>query len=94
MWTIIFFFLFSYRLVHSESSFWLLVACLALLLSGWLLVGGFSGMYTIKVHEWCLVCYGWLDVCLRSNFYVFLPLQFLFHGSFALGIKWVPVLHT
>lgn len=40
--------------------FWLLVACLAFVLGGWLLVGRFSGMMTGKVHEWYLVCYGWL----------------------------------
>lgn len=48
---------------------------MALLPRVWLIVGRSSGMSTIKVHEWCLVCYGWLDVCLRSNFHAFLPFQ-------------------
>ena len=41
---------------------WLLVACVVFVLCGWLLVGRFREMFTVKVHEWCLVCYGWLDV--------------------------------
>ena len=27
-------------------------------------------MSTVKVHEWCLVCYGWLALCLRNNFHL------------------------
>ncbi|KAI3680175.1 hypothetical protein L2E82_50560 [Cichorium intybus] len=57
------------------GSFWLLVACLVLVPRGWLLAGWSSGMSTVKVHEWCLVCYGWLDVCLSSNFHACIPLQ-------------------
>lgn len=55
--------------------FWLMVASLVLLPRGWLLVRRSSGMSTIKVHEWCLVCYGWLIVCFCRNFHAFLPLQ-------------------
>lgn len=49
--------------------FWLLGACLAFVLGGWLKVGRSSGMQTVKVHEWCLACYGWLALCLRNNFH-------------------------
>ena len=54
---------------------WLLVAYSAFELGGSLLVGRFSGMSTLKVHEWCLVCYGWLAVCLRSNVHACMPFQ-------------------
>ena len=49
--------------------FWLLGACFAFVLGGWLKVGRSSGMQTVKVHEWCLACYGWLALCLRNNFH-------------------------
>jgi len=68
---------------------WLLVACLALVLCGSLLVGRLSGMLTVKVHEWCLVCYGWLAVCSRSNVHACLPLHFSDKACFALSSLWV-----
>lgn len=69
--------------------FWLLVACLAYVLGGSLLVGRFRGMSTVKVHEWCLVCYGWLDVCLRSNVHACIPLQLCVKACIVLSILWV-----
>lgn len=35
----------------------------------------FSGMYTVKVHEWCLVCHGWLALCLCKQLPPGIPLQ-------------------
>jgi hypothetical protein len=28
------------------------------------------GNVIVKVHEWCLVCYRWLALCLRNNFHL------------------------
>ena len=39
-------------------------------LSGLSLVSWFLGKSIVKVHEWCLVCYGWLALCLRNNFHL------------------------
>lgn len=47
--------------------FWLLVACLAYEPNGWLQVGMASGMMSVKVHEWCLVCYVWLAAALATT---------------------------
>lgn len=35
--------------------------------SRWLLVGIASGMLTVKVHEWCLVCYVWLAAAFATT---------------------------
>ena len=35
------------------------VVFLALVPRGWLQAGWSSGMITVKVHEWCFVCYVW-----------------------------------
>lgn len=47
--------------------FWLLVACLVFEPNGWLQVGMASGMMSVKVHEWCLVCYVWLAAALATT---------------------------
>lgn len=44
-----------------------MVACLASEPNGWLLVGVASGMFIVKVHEWCLVCYVWLAAALATT---------------------------
>jgi len=62
--------LFSHRPVRSRDHlcFWFPARPLGL---WWvLLVRWFLGMSTVKVHEWCLVCYGWLALCLRNNFHL------------------------
>lgn len=46
-------------------------------------------MTSVKVHEWCLVCYGWLVICLSSTFYAFIPLQLCYKTSFVLSMWWV-----
>jgi hypothetical protein len=35
--------------------------------SGGLLVGVASGMMSVKVHEWCLVCYVWLAAAFATT---------------------------
>lgn len=79
----------SHRAVHSGDCLLLFGACLAFWLSRWLLAERSSGMISVKVHEWCLVCYGWLDVCLRSNFHAGLPLQLCYKPCLACSIRWV-----
>jgi hypothetical protein len=73
---------------------WLLVACLAFWLGLLLLVGLPSGMSTVEVHEWCLVCYVWMAVCLRNNVHA----AYLFSFATSLGLACAycgfPVLHT
>lgn len=46
-------------------------------------------MITVKVHEWCLVCYGWLVICLSSTFHAFIPLQLCYKTSSVLSMLWV-----
>lgn len=49
---------------------WLIAACFCNVLGLWLFAGWLLGMQTVKVHEWCLVCYGWLALCLCNNFHL------------------------
>ncbi|GKA91809.1 reverse transcriptase domain-containing protein [Tanacetum coccineum] len=51
----------------SDALCWLLVACLAFEVNGWLQVRMASGMMSVKVHEWCLVCYVWLAAALATT---------------------------
>jgi hypothetical protein len=65
-----------FRIVRCILGAVLAFGCLlGFLPGGWLIVGRLSGMSTVKVHEWCLVCYGWLAVCSRSNVHACIPLQ-------------------
>ncbi|GJT18941.1 hypothetical protein Tco_0877647 [Tanacetum coccineum] len=59
--------LFGLRCRGILGSFCLLVACLAFELNGWLQVGMASGMMSVKVHKWCLVCYVWLAAALAKT---------------------------
>ena len=63
----------------SCGAFWglfcLMIAFSCMLPRGWLSGRRSSGMISIKVHEWCLVCYGWLIVCLCRNCHAFLPCE-------------------
>ena len=56
---------------------------------GWLLVRRLSGISTVKVHEWCLVYYGWLAVCSHSNVHACIPLQVYGKAEIVLSILWV-----
>ena len=59
------------RIVRGILGVVLAFGCLSgIVLGGWSLVRRFSGMLSVKVHEWCLVCYGWLALCLRNNFHL------------------------
>jgi len=68
--------LMSHRPVHSRDH-----KSFGCLLSIWQVstrTTWFLGMTTVKVHEWCLVCYGWLALCLRNNFHLACLFSFLF----------------
>lgn len=59
---------FSHRSVHSGVI--LAVGSLLGNWASWVVTGWVSsGMSIVKVHEWCLVCYRWLALCLRNNFH-------------------------
>ena len=50
-------------------------------------------MITVKVHEWCLVCFRWMALCFCNNFH----LAFLFISASRLHFLerlWFPVLPT
>lgn len=86
-------FVFSHRSVHSGVI--LAINCLPCVWAWWVVVSWvISGMSTVKVHEWCLVCYGWLALCLRNNFH----LAYLFSLVSMLVSHWThsgfPVLHA
>ena len=56
----------SHRSVHSGAV--LAFGCLlGFEPNGWLLVGMASGMTSVKVHEWFLVCYVWLAAALATT---------------------------
>ena len=52
------------------------------------LAGWFSETSTVKVHEWCLVCYGWLALCLRNNCHPTYLFSFCL-GLYSLSRLWV-----
>lgn len=80
------FVLFSHRSVHSVVI--LAVGGLPGNCAWWVATGWVSsGMSTVKVHEWCLVCYGWLALCLRNNFH----LAYLFSLVSMLVLHWMHV---